>query len=476
MPAKHTTTYQSPFSTEDLNNFRKQGDPLADEVIDVFAEQYGSSIQELAEKLENMIRMPTDGDVIAMAKQVFPDNEQIQKALEKYFTQAVKLPEWLDTDKLKHGGYVFRDHMFSSFMVLGCASLPICYVCRPDVKVLSYTRRLIDDAPKRLVETAQMVVDVMGEGGLTVKDNELAGKGVQSTLKIRLIHAAIRHLMLNKEKILAAHSHNNDINPKNFLLAYIYDEVQDQCKWYGESKPDVWNIDQDGVPINKEALAETLLTFSYLILSGLNKIGIKLPSQQQQAYLHAWNVAGYLLGVDEAFLKEFDTFEKVDVIYTQIMLRRRGKTTDGILLQQSLLEVFADNGARLIPFGRLLHVRRLARLVTSKLIAQQAYADLGLKLSLYDRIVRFFMWIGIRVFGWLVSKGWFRKISDYVFAKIAQSLWDWRADFSNAETQVAEKHKNHKHDKTGVCNPLIIPHQLIATSHLADQYDSKANT
>lgn len=458
----------SPFTTQMLDDFRRQGDELADEVIDAFASQYNSSIQELAEKLQNMIRMPAEGKIIDVINEFFPNDENIRIALENYFTQAVKLPDWADADKLKLGAHVFQDHLFTGFMVLGCASLPICYVCQPDVKVLGYTRRLIDDAPKRLVETSQMVTDVLSTGGLKIEGDHLAGKGVQSILKIRLIHASIRHLLLHKEKLLAEHVHDSDVDPKNFLLSYVIDTLQDQCKWYGDSKPDVWDVETDGIPINKEALAETLLTFSFLILGGLDKIGVHLNTAQQEAYLHSWNIAGYILGVDEAFLKEFNTYKNTEVIYNQILKRRFGRTQDGILLQDSLLNVFADNGSRLLPFGlgHILHVRRLARLVTSKLITKESFAALGLKLSLYDRFIRMLVWMGVRVFGWCVNQGWLRPIADYMFGHISRTLWDWRADFTD-DQKSANPHLTHTHDKNGVCNPLIIPPHLIATSHLS---------
>jgi len=469
------TSYQTPFTTEMLDNFRKQGDELADEVINAFAKQYHGSIQELAEKLQNMIRMPMEEDVIKVLNEYFPEDETIRNALINYFDKATIIPDWVDTQKLELGGHVFQDHLFTSFMILGCSSLPICYVCSPDVKVLGYTRRLIDDAPKRLVETAQMVTDVMSTGGLSVKGKNLSGKGVQSVLKIRLIHASIRHLLLHKEQLLEEHQHESNVNPNNFLLAYVYDAIQDQCKWYGDSKPDVWNDKVDGQPINSEALAETLLTFSYLILRGFKKIGVQLTTEQENAFLHSWNIAGYVLGVKEDFLKQFSNYQQTDVIYKQIIKRRLGKTHDGYLLQQSLLEVFADNGSRLIPFGRILHVRRLARLITSKLITTEAYKALGLKLSLYDHFVRILVWLGIKLFALLVNLKFTRPFADYMFGKISQSLWDWRADFSDEDESKPSDHKGHTHDKNGVCNPLIIPNQLIASSHLSE-VASEANT
>ena len=451
----------SPFTSEMLNEFRLQGDSLADDVINAFAGKFNSSIQELAEKLENMIRMPNDDYVIDSIQEYFPNDESIREALENYFSQATLLPKWLDTEKLKLGSYVFQDHLFSGIMILGCASLPTTYVCQPDTKVLGFTRRLIDDAPKRLVETAQMVTDVMGDEGLTVQNGKLSGKGIQSILKIRLIHAAVRYMMLHKEKILDDHQHNNNIDPNNFLLAYVFDSQQQENSWYGDKKPDAWDMKSDGVPINNEALAIILLTFSFTILYGLKKIGVKINKEQRDAYLHTWNIIGYTLGVDERFLTEFSSYENTKIIYTQILLRRRGFSNDGMLLQQSLLEAFTENAKRLIPFGRLLHVRRLARLITSILIPKESYKALGLKLSIYDYIVRFFVWMGIRLFGFLVNIKLFRPLANYMFGRIAQSLWDWRKEFDNTEQQ---------DQKTAIIKPLLIPYKLVPASFLSGNY------
>ena len=456
--ADNNTPSASPFSQEDLNALRMQGDPLADEVIEVFAKQYSSSINELTENLQNMIRMPSNDEMLDVIKKQFPQNEEICTALEKYFSLADKAPAWAEVEKLTLGGHVFQDHMFSGFIMLACSSLPICYTCIPDVKVLSFTRRLIDKAPKRIAETAQMITDVMGDGGLNIKNNKLTGKGIQSILKIRLLHASIRYLMLNKAQLIIEHSHEN-INGDNFLVAYVLDSIQDKCKWHGTRKPEPWDIENDNLPINGEALALTLLTFSYVILRGLKDIGVRISSEQQNAYLHSWNVIGYVLGVNEKMLSEFNTYEKSEVIFNQIMQRRRGYSEDGELLQQALLNSFSIIAWKVIPFplNRILHVRRLARLITSIMISKKSYVALGLKLSLYDRFIRFLVWLGIRFFGFCVNLGFLRPFADYMFKHIAKSLWDWRDDVS-VDTQAT------------IYKPLVVPHALIATSYLADNY------
>ena len=452
------TAVNSPFSDEMLNDFRKQGDLLADEVIESIASQCGSSINELTDKLQNMIRMPGNDEMLSVIKQHFPNDPETCHTLEKYFNQANLAPSWVDTKKLQLGGHVFQDHMFSSFIMLGCSSLPVCYSCIPDVKVLGFTRRLVDKAPKRIAETAQMITDVMGNDGLTIESNKLTGKGIQSVLKIRLLHASIRYLMLNKERLLAEHEHNH-VDTNNFLVAYVLDSVQEQCTWHGAKKPESWDVEKDDIPINGEALALTLLTFSYLILRGLKDIGIKLDTEQQEAYLHSWNVVGHCLGVNEKFLAEFSSYEKSEVIFNQIMQRRRGESEDGILLQQALLNSFVTIAWKVIPFPfkRILHVRRLSRLLTSILVSKKTYKAIGLKLSLYDRLIRFFVWLGVRIFGFFVNWGFLRPFADYMFKYIAKSLWDWRDDFEEITPSEISK-------------PLIIPHKLIATSHLAEDF------
>lgn len=449
----------SPFSEQMLDDFRKQGDPLADEVINVFAIQYGASIQVLVEKLESMIRMPGDDEMLEQIKNLFSDNTEICKALEHYFKVADQSPDWANETKLTLGAHVFQDHFFTCTTALACASLPVCYVCQPDVKVLSFTRRFIDKAIIRIVETAQMVTDVMGNGGITIKNGHLVGKGIQSVLKIRLIHASIRYLMINKEQLLSAdqcdHSHS-----KSFLMTYILEAAQDNYLWFGDKKPGAWNLEKDGIPINQEAAALALLTFSYVILRGLKTIGVKLNSQQQDAYMHSWNMVGHVLGVNEQFLKSFESYEQAEVIYKQIILRRRGYTEDGDLLEQALLNAFAITADQLVPIKGIIPFKYLAKMTTCILLPKESYQALGFKLRIHDYFFRFIIFIFLRLFAVFVNIGFLRPIADAMFKFIARSVWGWRDELNNKD----------KKKQTGVCNPLIVPHHLIKSSYLSGKY------
>jgi hypothetical protein len=114
-----------------------------------------------------------------------------------------------------------------------------------------------DTFTKRLVETAQFVVNVMSPGGLAPE-----GNGIVTAQKIRLIHATIRYY-INK----------------------------------GE-----WDTEELGEPINQEDLAGTLMAFGPLVLEGLKKLNISISDEEADAYTHCWKIAGYIVGVDDDLL------------------------------------------------------------------------------------------------------------------------------------------------------------------------------
>jgi hypothetical protein len=57
-----------------------------------------------------------------------------------------------------------------------------------------------------------------------------------------------------------------------------------------------------GLPINQEDLLETLLTFTEIVFEGFDRSGVRYSDAQADAYLHAWSVVGYLLGIRPSLL------------------------------------------------------------------------------------------------------------------------------------------------------------------------------
>src|SRR5262249_32749607 len=126
------------------------------------------------------------------------------------------------------------------------------------VRVLYLTGRLRTDPYRRILETGQMIVDVLAVGGLGPQ-----GDGVRDAQKVRLMHAGGRRWLL--------------------------------------TSPDVWNPSW-GAPLNQEDLAGTLMAFTVGVLQGVERLGVTVFPWQQEAYLHAWKVVGALMGIDADLL------------------------------------------------------------------------------------------------------------------------------------------------------------------------------
>jgi uncharacterized protein (DUF2236 family) len=154
------------------------------------------------------------------------------------------------------GEQLFAEHGPEVMMLLCCYSLPSSYAARKGVQVLHRTAYLAKRPNRRLFETAQFIVDVLTPGGLGP-----GGRGIRTAQKVRLMHASIRHLIRNDA-----------------------------------AAP--WDAKELGVPINQEDLLGTLMTFTWLILDGLARLGVRLTPQEQQAYLDAWLAVGRLMGVE----------------------------------------------------------------------------------------------------------------------------------------------------------------------------------
>ena len=166
--------------------------------------------------------------------------------------------------------------------------------------------------------------------------------------------------------------------------------------------------------------------------------------------------------MNEKFLTEFNTFKEAEAIFNQILNRRRGHSNDGELLQQALLDAVSVIAAKITPLTKLLDPSRLTRITTSILLSKENYAALGLTLSLYDRVLKLFIWMFLRIFGALVNWKLFRWLSDIVFKYISKSLWGWRKEYPENSTQKQDPH--HPDIKQ-----LLIPSHLVDTSFLAEK-------
>jgi hypothetical protein len=61
------------------------------------------------------------------------------------------------------------------------------------------------------------------------------------------------------------------------------------------------------------------MTFHYAFLRGLRSLGLGLPEEDEEAYLHAWNVVGHLLGIERALMP--DTMAAAEALFARMKAR-----------------------------------------------------------------------------------------------------------------------------------------------------------
>ena len=323
-----------------LDRMRELGDPVADAPVAAALER--GDVDAVNAIMHTLVR--TDQPV--------PD--QLPDDIGAYLAETLPLPEWADMRKIKRAQQLFETWGLQIAICLFCASLPSSYAAADGVKVLYLTARLDTDARRRVMETGQFLIDVLTVGGLDEN-----GKGRRTIQRVRLMHAAVRHLI----------------------------------KARNEQQPGLWDPNW-GTPINQEDLAGTLLAFSYVVADPMRRLGVRVPAKDADAYLHLWNVIGHLLGVrDELLVRGIsDAAALVDAI------RRRQfrASPEGQDMTDALLNLLDE----MTPFHRFDDtipplIRHLIGDETSDLLLvpkSDLVDDLG-------RLQRIAKWFFVHVFG-----------------------------------------------------------------------------
>lgn len=265
------------WTDELLDELREAGDERADTVVaKIFADAQVDAVNRLMKALVRNDDVPV---------------RDLPRVVRTYLDSTDDLPSWADHDRIALGEAFFGEHGPGCVMALACASLPSCYAARKGVQVLHLTARLQTDPVRRIGETAQLTLDVMAPGGLSA-----GGSGVRDAQKVRLMHAAVRHL------------------------------IGTNAAW-----DPAW-----GVPINQEDLGGTLLAFSIVVIDSLRKLGVTVSDEQADAYLHAWNCVGHVLGVDERLLAQ--DADDGRALYRKIIGRHWAPSPEGQEMTRALIE------------------------------------------------------------------------------------------------------------------------------------------
>jgi hypothetical protein len=195
------------------------------------------------------------------------------EAMREMLDQAAHVPAWLDWDTCDRGGTLLLRAGPLGGAVLGARSLVLGYASPGGNKPLVLSGRLQQQAKRRLDETARFVQAVSRPGGMRPYAD-----GWQITLKVRLIHAQVRRMILKAGR---------------------------------------WNHQAWGLPVNQHDMAGTTLLFSCSIIDGLRKLGMRIDPDEAERYVHLWRWVGRVIGVDEDVLpaSEGEGMRLADLIF-----------------------------------------------------------------------------------------------------------------------------------------------------------------
>lgn len=298
-----TTTVQE-WNPAFLQAKRQKSDPLADQLVSSIMAQ-----KELGHVNHLFTLITKDSDRLGA---------DAPPALREYFETTSRLPEWADPDLLRLGQQVYLRHSLWISTLLCYKSLPVCYACANGAEVLHRTARLnkkegsTNAFARRIAETAKFVMFSMSPGGLSPR-----GKGLVAAQKTRLIHAVIRHYIHQTE----------------------------------------WDSEKYGQPINQQDLAGTLMSFSALILEGLETLGIVLDELEKEAYIHSWRIIGHLVGLDDDLLPH-NSADALKLGYAILDLQK-SESTQGTDLMAALLDFQYQKSAPLLSKDTNLALFRL---------------------------------------------------------------------------------------------------------------------
>lgn len=265
---------------EHFDQLRQIGDPKADAAIQHWVETEGSGALR-----KGMAFLGNRTDV---------DAQNVPPGLVAFFQEMPALPAFADPAQMDLAFGIHQRYFQQIGIVLGCYSLPYCFLAANGAKVLHVSDKIRKQAYNRIFETNEFITFVMQP------DHWADGRAAFVIQKVRLLHAAVRFFIRTK----------------------------------GE-----WSSDW-GVPVNQEDALGTNLAFSYIVMKGLRKLGFRLTEVQEWAYVHTWNVIGAWMGIPETLLPE--NWDEAEAIDAHIARRQFRPSPESRALMQAFMATFRE--------------------------------------------------------------------------------------------------------------------------------------
>ena len=213
-----------------------------------------------------------------------------------FLEQCYSVPAWVDFQQIQDAQRWFARIVPLHWLVLLCGSLVEGYAFDKIVHVLTQTERLNKDATRRVVETTQMLHRMLTPDGM-----QPGGCGHRTLMEVRLLHASMRTFIESSGR---------------------------------------WQTSQGVRPINQQEMIGTIIAFDYLVVRGVERLGLVLSNRERQAVHHLWRYAGYLLGVDSQLLTT--SWQQQQAFTHDYYQHLYNPTASGAVLANSVLTSVAE--------------------------------------------------------------------------------------------------------------------------------------
>ncbi|MEZ0094366.1 oxygenase MpaB family protein [Streptacidiphilus sp. EB129] len=265
--------------TSPTDTLRGEGDPLADRVV---AELLDTG--EIAHANQVLHGLRRNDQSVA---------EDLPQVLRDYLTATNPVPAWVDPERITRVHQFFRHDGVHVASALSLGGMVASYASPLGAKLLHTTHRL-DHPHRRLSETTQFLLHMMAKDPLGPH-----GQLIPAIQKVRLIHAAVRQLLLR-----GGH----------------------------------WDVARHGVPICQEDLLGATLIFSVTVLDGMERLGVRCTAQEAEDYYYTWRVVGVMLGLRPEAIPE--TLDQARQTWARMAPQHLGPSPEGIALTGSLLDFY----------------------------------------------------------------------------------------------------------------------------------------
>ncbi|KAK4972579.1 hypothetical protein LTR66_011286 [Elasticomyces elasticus] len=229
---------------------------------------------------------------------ILRDHADTDETLQRFWREVNTVPAWVDWDQIVRGQDVFYRYGGANLTGLAYQSLLGGMGAARVVETLARTGGFSPKVARgRLFETTQHILQCTK----SLESIQPGGDGFASTIRVRLLHAAVR------QRIMKLTS----------------------------QKPEYYNVEKWGVPINDLDSMATIGTFSAtLIWLSLPRQGIYLRQQEIIDYIALWRYIAYVVGCPT---ESFETASKAKAVMETLLLYEIQPTPTSKVLANNII-------------------------------------------------------------------------------------------------------------------------------------------